>query len=217
LLPTEPPPPLMHWPLALQLSPVVQVPQLPLQPSEPHCFPLHWGVQPATHWPLALHESPWVQVPQEPPQLSEPHCLPLHCGVHAPSQAPLVHVCPSPQDWHAAPLVPQAPTLVPVWHAPVVSTQPLQVPPLEQVPLLHVWAPLHTAQEPPWAPHADAVFAGEMQVPLGAQHPLAHVAAEHSPPPPHTPSALHVWELPHATHAAPLTPQAESAPGPTPD
>jgi hypothetical protein len=34
-----------HWPVALQLWPVGHIPQLPLQPSGPHCLPLHALVQ----------------------------------------------------------------------------------------------------------------------------------------------------------------------------
>jgi hypothetical protein len=35
--------------LLLHVAPLGQVPQVPPQPSSPHCFPEHEGVQP--HWP----------------------------------------------------------------------------------------------------------------------------------------------------------------------
>ena len=47
-----------HWPVELQVSPDGQVPQLPPQPSLPHCLPVQFGVQFATHWPLELQLSP---------------------------------------------------------------------------------------------------------------------------------------------------------------
>src|ERR1043165_8000828 len=37
--------PCTHWPEALQLVPEPHIPQLPLQPSEPHIFPEQFGVQ----------------------------------------------------------------------------------------------------------------------------------------------------------------------------
>jgi hypothetical protein len=64
----------------LQVVGLVQLPQLPLQPSGPHCFPLHCGTQ--AHWPLALQVAGLAQLPQLPLQLSGPHCFPLHCGTH---------------------------------------------------------------------------------------------------------------------------------------
>jgi hypothetical protein len=38
-----------HWPEVLQVVPEPQLPHEPLQPSEPHCLPLHDGVQLETH------------------------------------------------------------------------------------------------------------------------------------------------------------------------
>jgi len=38
-----------HCPAVLQVSPPVQVPQLPPQPSEPHCLPEQLGVQTGSH------------------------------------------------------------------------------------------------------------------------------------------------------------------------
>jgi hypothetical protein len=69
-----------HWLLALQTSPVAQVPQLPWQPSLPHCFPVQLGAQ--THWLLALQTSPFAHVPQLPWQPSLPHWFPVQLGVH---------------------------------------------------------------------------------------------------------------------------------------
>jgi hypothetical protein len=75
----------------------------------------------------------------------EPHCFPVQLGVQVPAHCPLVHVCPSPHAWQAAPLVPHSPRLVPVWQAPVESTQPLQVVVLLQAPALsQTWVPVHT-------------------------------------------------------------------------
>ena len=73
-----------HWPLALQLSPAPQVPQLPLHPSPPHCLPEQLGTQPETHSPLALQLSPAGQEPQVPPQPSLPHDFPVQLGEQLP-------------------------------------------------------------------------------------------------------------------------------------
>jgi hypothetical protein len=43
-----------HVPVLLQVCPDGQVPQLPPQPSSPHCLPLQLGVQEDTHWLSAL-------------------------------------------------------------------------------------------------------------------------------------------------------------------
>jgi hypothetical protein len=60
-----------------------QVPQLPKQPSLPHCFPLQLGTQTQTpFWQTSLEK----QLPQVPPQPSGPHALPLQFG----KQHPLV-------------------------------------------------------------------------------------------------------------------------------
>jgi hypothetical protein len=63
------------------LNPTWQVPQVPPQPSEPHCLPAQLGTQPPwTHCPWALQLNPAWQVPQLPLQPSEPHCLPAQFG-----------------------------------------------------------------------------------------------------------------------------------------
>lgn len=96
-----------HWPPALHCPGLAQLPQLPVQPSEPQFLPAQLGVQ--THAPLLLHDqalprtehelpehrhavpvalhvgvdSPeLMQLPQVPPQPSGPHTLPLHWGMH---------------------------------------------------------------------------------------------------------------------------------------
>ncbi|HEX4620939.1 MAG TPA: hypothetical protein VH208_05160, partial [Myxococcaceae bacterium] len=58
-----------------------QTPQDPPQPSGPHVFPAHCGVQ--THWPVGLQLWVPVQAPQLPPQPSGPHCLPAQLGTQA--------------------------------------------------------------------------------------------------------------------------------------
>jgi len=67
----------------LQVALPLHDPQLPPQPSSPHCFPLQSGEQVA-HWPVPLHVVPPVHEPQLPPQPSLPHCFPLQPGVQAP-------------------------------------------------------------------------------------------------------------------------------------
>jgi hypothetical protein len=74
-----------HWPLwAVQVWPVGQVPQLPPQPSGPHCLPWHCGVQ--THVPLR-------HVDFEPGQFTQA-CPPVPhaCSVFPGWQTPLEHV-----------------------------------------------------------------------------------------------------------------------------
>ena len=75
----------MHVPLE-QASPGQHSPQLPPQPSGPHCLPTQLGAH--SHCPVALQVEPEAQAPQLPPQPSGPHCLPEHCGVHAPVHRP---------------------------------------------------------------------------------------------------------------------------------
>ena len=60
----------------LQVSALGQLPQLPPQPSGPHCRPLQLGTH--AQAPAALQVSDRPQLPQEPPQPSSPHCLPSH-------------------------------------------------------------------------------------------------------------------------------------------
>jgi hypothetical protein len=71
-----------HCPAGSHVSPLLQLPHEPLQPSGPHCLPEHWGVQVVVHWPVGSHVSPLLQLPHEPLQPSGPHCLPEHWGVH---------------------------------------------------------------------------------------------------------------------------------------
>jgi hypothetical protein len=81
-----------HSPLVVQILGEAQLPQLPLQPSLPHCFPPQLGVQLDTHLPLALQAMPEGQapVPQTPPHPSLPHCLPLQLRVHVVTHWPAV-------------------------------------------------------------------------------------------------------------------------------
>jgi hypothetical protein len=175
-------------------------------------LPEHCGVQPPeTHWPLALHESPWAQAPHEPPQLSEPHCLPEHWGVQVPWHFPAVQDCPSPHAAQAAPLAPQAGALFPASQAPLELTQPAQPPVLMQLPAVHSCCPEQIWQAAPLKPHAATVFAGLMQVPLMAQHPLAQFEAlQLAVPPSQTPDALQLWVPVQAAQATPPAPHAEA-------
>lgn len=120
-----------HWyagnrqsPSHLQIFEPVQLPQLPLQPSDPHCLPRQSGVQqaPSTHTEPPVHvqslgqdeqvspfpqlpspqptQAPAVHVkvpphePQLPPQPSDPHALPVQFGVQ---QASRLHTVPPVQ------------------------------------------------------------------------------------------------------------------------
>ena len=68
-------------PEVLQVCGEVQVPQLPVQLSEPHTRPEHCAVHGA-HWPVPLHRDPEPHVPQLPPQPSVPQTLPEQLGTH---------------------------------------------------------------------------------------------------------------------------------------
>jgi ABC-type uncharacterized transport system involved in gliding motility auxiliary subunit len=70
-----------HWPELLQVWPLAQEPQVPLQPSLPQDLPEQLGVQLAIHWPELLQVWPPAQVPQVPPQPSLPQVLPVQAGV----------------------------------------------------------------------------------------------------------------------------------------
>jgi len=65
---------------------------------------------------------------------------------------------------------------------------------------------LQTWQALPFTPHAEVVFAGLMQLPLGVQQPL-QLAAEHPVPPWQTPPTQ-LWVLPQTWQAPPPAPQA---------
>jgi hypothetical protein len=73
---------------SMQVAPAGQVPQLPPQPSSPHCLPVQAGVQ-ETQVPLV---QTWGkgQTPHALPQSSVPHLRPVH---------PQVTQVPSRQDW----------------------------------------------------------------------------------------------------------------------
>ncbi len=133
------PPVAVHWhcPVALQVSPVGHVPQLPPQPLGPHALPPQLGVQ--THCPFT-QLSPPGHVPQLPPQPSGPHTLPAQLGAQAhcpftqlppPGQVP--QLPPQPSDPHARPVqlgvhpppqTPFEPQLSPDGHEPHVPPQP---------------------------------------------------------------------------------------------
>jgi len=164
---------------AVQLSAVAELHATHAAPAEPHA-PSE-GV---------LHVSP----EQQPPGHVLEH--PLH--------APLLHVSPPEQLWHAEPPLPQAPELVPASHtAPLQQPVGHDVPSQTQVPPRHRWPVVQAAPVPqaqaPFAPHPSAsmgshvvqaapavpqaVLDGGVQV-APSQHPLGHEVASHA----HTPT-----------------------------
>lgn len=89
-----------------------QVPQLPPQPSSPHCFPLQLGEQLLVQRPAAS-QLPLVHVPQVPPHPSGPHCLPAQEGRHDVGHWPAASHVPLPQLPHDPPQ-PSGPQSLPV-------------------------------------------------------------------------------------------------------
>jgi hypothetical protein len=72
-----------HAPAVEHVSVAEHAPQTPPQPSEPHAFPEHDGMQiVAMHCPEVLQAWLVGQVPHEPPQASLPQVRPAHAGVH---------------------------------------------------------------------------------------------------------------------------------------
>jgi hypothetical protein len=72
-----------HAPAAEQVNVAEHAPQTPPQPSGPHAFPEHAGMQiVAMHWPDVLQACPVGQVPHEPPHASLPQVRPPHARVH---------------------------------------------------------------------------------------------------------------------------------------
>jgi hypothetical protein len=117
-----------------------------------------------------------------------------------------VHACVPEQTAQVAPPVPQAPLVLPVWHVPWLSTQPLQVGVMHW-PLVHTCVPLQTAQVAPPVPQAPLVLPVWHTL-LASQHPL-QVGVTHwllvqcerpvqteqvVPPVPQAPSLLPVWQ-----------------------
>lgn len=73
----------MHAPSVEQVNVAEHAPQTPPQPSGPHAFPEHEGMQiVAMHWPEVLQVWFEGQVPHEPPHASLPQARPSHAGVH---------------------------------------------------------------------------------------------------------------------------------------
>ena len=68
----------MQAPFAPQVCGAVQLPQVPPQPSGPHCFPLHWRSH--MQLPAAVQVWPALHVPQLPPQPLSPQVLPVQLG-----------------------------------------------------------------------------------------------------------------------------------------
>lgn len=75
----------MHMLVEEQAVPTGQLPQLPPQPSLPHCLPVQLGTQVGWQRPDALHEVPAGQLPQLPPQPSLPHILLAQLGTQLPT------------------------------------------------------------------------------------------------------------------------------------
>jgi hypothetical protein len=71
-----------HVPLLEHVLPAEQAPQVPPQPSSPHCLPVQSGTQISSHLPAAVQLSPKSHVPHSPPQPLSPHCLLVQLGVH---------------------------------------------------------------------------------------------------------------------------------------
>jgi len=173
-----------HWPvLLLQVSSEGHVPQIPLQPSLPHCLPTQFGqqqvAQQLSHCPASLQVWPEGHRAQIPPQPSDPQLFPEQFGVHATQSPRALHACPVGQ-------VPQLPPQPSDPHAriPQFGTQPASVPASAGVPESDLPASGGTSP-----PHA---FATQCSL-FAAQ--LAHVA----PPVPHALSSspsLHVPSLP---------------------
>src|SRR5581483_11143459 len=61
-LPPPPPPLEVQVPLALQVWPLAQLPQVPPQPSEPQVLPLQLGVQPPPPPPPPVHDWPHTEL-----------------------------------------------------------------------------------------------------------------------------------------------------------
>jgi len=68
-----------HWPAGSHEKSFGQKPQLPPQPSAPHCLPPHAWTQFCAHHPFW---QTWLTPhwPHSPPQPSGPHCFPLQLG-----------------------------------------------------------------------------------------------------------------------------------------
>ena len=96
---------------AHEVVPTPQVPQLPPQPSSPHCLPAQSGVheEPSTHRPAGEQTRPTPQMPQLPPQPSSPHPLLAQSGVQTDGST---H-CPSKEQ------------VSPIPHTPQLTPQPL--------------------------------------------------------------------------------------------
>ncbi len=200
-----------HWhlPAESHAVPAGQLPHEPPQPSEPHVFPEHDGVQVATHWPLSL-QVPVAQAPQLPPQPSEPHCFPAHDGTHW--HCPLaVQVWP-PLQVPQAPPQPSGPHCFPVHdgeHAATHTPAAEQTSPMAQAPqpAPQLFAP-HEVQRPfasqaspaPHAPHVPPQPSGPHDLPSheGVQASAAPGTHVHSAPP-----------VPHAGGAERHSPSAQ--------
>ena len=182
----------------------------------------------ATH--VAVFPQSWHPPPPEPQALSAPppvHVFdsqhPAHdCGPHTvgvvqipPAQTSLVG-----HDAHDAPPPPQAPTLVPDWQRPFLSQQPgqfcelhpvaTQTPPLPGPAGAHC-EPVHASHACPPVPHA--VTSVPVVHPVALQQPAQFVPLHDElaqTPPPWAPEAQ-LSPFPHASHALPFAPHAESS------
>ena len=146
-------------------QPALQTPALQLVPPE-HCWhaaPLRPQV--ASTWP-GMHLSPWQQPVHE-----------VVVQVHLPVTQPWVEL----QAEQAAPPVPQAAGVLPGWHWPLASQQPLAQLLASQVVVVGLQTPAeHTSLSwqalhwPPPVPQLDSLFP-VAQLPLGSQQPLAQL------------------------------------------
>jgi hypothetical protein len=128
----------------------------------------------------------------------------------APWQTPPTQASPETHAAHTLPPVPQSLSVVPVWHVPDPSQQPVVhvVEHVEalQVPAVQLSPDGHVVHALPPSPHA-VVLVPASQKPSASQQPVGHVAGSHDGPlhaPPVQESAGG-----HGTHAWPPVPHAE--------
>ena len=112
--------------------------------------------------------------------------------------------------------MPHAALPSPAWHVLVESKQPVQPFGGTHCPAWHTLVvPMQIAHCAPFNPQADGLLPGLMHVPLGAQQPLAQLAAVHPlfppslPPREHTP-ATQDSEAEQVKHTRPFVPQADT-------
>jgi hypothetical protein len=138
-----------------------------------------------------------------------------------PWQVEPMQLSPGPQAVQARPPVPQSFTVLPIWHSPLWSQQPLgHVMGLHDAPwhdpAIHRSPAGQVTHELPPKPQSPGLWL-VWQTPFWSQQPCAHVAGPHPPqlPPSHTSIAqrpsTHAASGPQFWHRSPPTPQAAGA------